>query len=110
MQENYVDLGLVEGWALYDRPTPKALEAQARSYAKELFEAGQANRNARVTPEGAAEMLMEKFPSNENCWLSAKQVGEQSFLVQSLKQFFLSAPVFVQPSCCRCCQEQGGRG
>ena len=60
VRSDSVELGLKEGWALYDRPTPKALAGKARNYAKEMFEAGQANRNARVTPESATEKMMQR--------------------------------------------------
>ena len=50
MRSDSVELGLKEGWALYDRPTPKALAGKARNYAKELFEAGQAKSQRSGDP------------------------------------------------------------
>ena len=112
MRSDSVELGLKEGWALYDRPTPKALAGKAQNYAKELFEAGQANRNARVTPESAAEKMMQKFPTEEECWLSAKQVRlffDCIFNIVVIPCHNL-APVAIQSSLCRCLEDRGGGG
>ena len=64
-----------EGWALFDRPAPSRLNAAARSYLVELFNAGKENKNNRVSPETAEMMVHDKFPTDEDCWLTVKQVN-----------------------------------
>ena len=64
-----------EGWALYNRPAPDRLAAEAKKYAEQLFEDGRRDRNARVTPESAEEKMKTRFPNDSKCWLSVKQVS-----------------------------------
>lgn len=63
-----------KGWALFDRAVPARLNPEARKFLVELFEAGKTNRNHRVSPEEAELKLKNQFPSNEETWLTVKQV------------------------------------
>ena len=55
----------------------------------ELFEAGKANRNHRVFPEEAELKLREKFPSNEESWLTVKQVKMDNIISIVLYELLL---------------------
>ena len=67
------------GWALYDRPPPTRLNPQARAYLVELFEGGKLDKNRRVSPQEAENFLRQKFPTQEDSWLSVKQVRHDVF-------------------------------
>ena len=63
-----------QGWALFERPPPSRLNPDARTYLVELFQGGKEYKNRRVSPQEAVLLLYKKFPTQEDAWLSVKQV------------------------------------
>ena len=64
----------VEGWALFKRSAPGRLDPRARIFLVSLFEDGRKDRNLRCSPPTAELKLRGKFPDEEDCWLTVKQV------------------------------------
>ena len=63
-----------EGWALFERAPASRLNEAAKGFCVDLFNAGKANKNSRVSPESAELMLRDRFPSKQECWLTVRQV------------------------------------
>ena len=67
-----------EGWGLFERPLPSRLDPRARDFLVDLFNEGQKDRNSRSSPQTAELRLRDKFPGEEKCWLSVKQVTQRN--------------------------------
>ena len=71
-----------EGWALFERAPASRLNAEAKGFLVDLFNAGKANKNNRVSPESAELMLRDNFPSKQEFWLTVRQVSNAFISLQ----------------------------